>query len=84
MTALVAMFEIFMQLTKILSHDQDTIHAGKGCVEMGTFCMAALMFPTGQRIKARTHANAEIPHFPTCCIIRTWEALGLWPRAPRP
>ncbi len=48
-----------------LSHDQDTIHAEKGCGEMCDICMAALMFLTGQGIKARTHAYAEIDHFPT-------------------
>ena len=65
----------------ILSHDQDTVHAEKVCVEMCDFYMAALMFRTGHGIKARTHANAEIVHFPTWCTIRTWRALGLWPRA---
>ncbi len=60
-----------------LSHDQDTIHAEKGCAEMRDFCMAALMFFTGHGIKARTHAPAEIVHFPTQCIIRTWKALSL-------
>ncbi len=48
---------------------------------MCDFCMAALMFLTGQGIKARTHACGEITHFPTGCIIRTWKALGLWPCA---
>ncbi len=43
--------------------------------------MAALMFLTGQRIKARTHAHAEITHFPTLCMIRTWKVLSLQPCA---
>ena len=65
----------------ILSHDQDTVHAEKGCVEICGFCMAALMFPTDHGIKARTHVRAEIAHFPTQCIITNWKAIGLWPRA---
>ena len=63
------------------SHDQDTIHAEKGRVEMYNFRMAALMFLTGHGIKARTHAIVEITHFPTQCIIRIQEALSLWHRA---
>ena len=43
------------------------------------FHMAALMFLTGHGVKARTHACAEIAHFPTRCIIRTWDAVVLWP-----
>ncbi len=35
----------------------------------------------GHGIKARTHAHAEITHFPTQCIISTWKAFGLQPRA---
>ena len=60
-----------------LSHDQDTIHAEKGCAEMCDFCMATLMFLTGHGIMARTYACVEIAHFPMRCIIRTWEAQGL-------
>ncbi len=60
-----------------LFHDQNTILAEKGCVEKCDFHMAALMFLTGHGIKARMHAHAEIAHFPTRCIIRAWEALGL-------
>ena len=59
-----------------LSHDQDTIHAEKGCVEMRDSHMAALMYLTGHGIKARTHAHVEIAHFPTQCIIRAWESQG--------
>ncbi len=36
---------------------------------------------TGHGIKGRTHASAEIIHFPTHCIIRTWKAPSLWPHA---
>ena len=43
--------------------------------------MAALMFLVGNGIKASTHTHAEIVHFPTQCVIRTWDARGLWPRA---
>ncbi len=43
--------------------------------------MAALMFLTSHWIKARTHAYAEIAHFPTWYIIRTWNVLCLWPHA---
>ena len=64
-----------------VSHDQDTIHAEKGCAEMCDFYMAALMSHTCHGIKARTHARAEIAHFSTRCIIRTWKALGLRPYA---
>ena len=39
---------------------------------------AALMFPTGHGIKARSYAHVEITHR---CIIRTWEARGLWSHA---
>ena len=46
-------------------------------MEISDFRMAALMFLTGYGIKASTHA--EIAHFSTLCIIRTWKALGLWP-----
>ena len=45
-----------------LSHDQNTIHAEKGCAEMRNFHMAAVMFFTGHGIKARTFAHAEITH----------------------
>ena len=65
----------------ILFHDQDTIHAGKRRAEMQDFCMGVLMFRTGQGIKVRTHAYAEIAHFPTWCITGTWKALGLRPCA---
>ncbi len=61
----------------ILSHDQDMIHGEKGCAVMCNFCMAALMFLTGQVIKAKTHACAKIAYFPTRYIIRTWKALSL-------
>ena len=61
----------------ILSHDQDTVHAEKGCAEMCDFHVAALMFLTGHQIKARTYVLAEIARFPTPCIIRTWKALSL-------
>ena len=47
---------------------------------MHNFHMAALMFLTGLGIPARSYALAGIMHFPTQCIIRTWKALGLWPR----
>ena len=50
----------------ILSYDQDTLHVEQGCAEMYDFCMAALMFLTG--------------HW-TRCIITTWKALSLQPRA---
>ncbi len=66
---------------KLLSHDQNTIHAEKGCAEMYDLHMAALMFLTGHGIKARTHAHAEVAHLPTRCIIRTRKALGLWSHA---
>ena len=46
-------------LSFILSHDQDTIHAKKGCVEMCDFRMAALMVHTGHGARARTHAHAQ-------------------------
>ena len=48
---------------------------------MCDFLMGALMFLTDHGIKARTHAHAEITHFTTQCIIRTWEALGMCPCA---
>ena len=64
-----------------LSHDQDTIHAEKGHAEMHDIHMEALMFLAGHGIRARTHAHVRITHFPTCCAIRTWKALTLWPRA---
>ena len=57
---------------KLLSHDQYTRHADKGCAEMHNFCMATLMFLTGHGIKAKTHGCAEIAHFPTRYMIRTW------------
>ncbi len=60
-----------------LSHDQDTIHAEKGCAEMRDFCISDLMFLTGHGIKAGAHACAEIAHFPSQCIFRTWKALSL-------
>ena len=63
-----------------LSNGQYAIHVEKGCAEMRDLCMTALMFLTGHRIKARTHACAEIAHFPTLCIISIWKALGLGPR----
>ena len=50
-------------ITGILSHDHDTIHAGKGCVEVHDFHMDASVFLTGHGIKARTYAHAEIKHF---------------------
>ena len=53
-------FELGLTLSVMLSelsHDQDTIHAERGCVEMCNFCMAALMFLSGHGIKARTHAH---------------------------
>ena len=59
----------------ILFHDQGTIHAEKRCAEMYDFCMGALMFPTGQGIKARTHAYAEIAHFP----MHHWNLESTWP-----
>ena len=65
----------------ILSSDQDRINVEHGCAEMRDFHMVALMFPTGHGIKARAHAHAEITHFSTRCIIRTWKALGLHPHA---
>ena len=46
------------------SHDQGTNRAGKRCAEMCDLCMYPLMFLTGHGIKARTHAHAEITHFP--------------------
>ena len=64
-----------------LSHNQDTIHAEKGCAGMHDFHIAALMFLTGHRIKARTYTYAEITRFPMRCTIRTWKALSLQPRA---
>ena len=70
-----------MTLPWVLSYDQDTIHAGKGCAEMRNFHMTALMFLTGHEIKARTHVHAEIVHFPTWCTLRTWRGLGLQPHA---
>ena len=68
-------------LLSILSHDQDTVHAEKGCVEMHDFYMTALMLLTGHGMKAGILAHAEIAHFPTWCITRTWNALGLRPCA---
>ena len=65
----------------VLSHDQDTIRAEKGCAEMHNFCVAALMFLAGHGIKARTHAHTEIAHFPTQYIIRTWREISLQPCA---
>ena len=71
----------FSVVSTILSHDQDTIHEEKGCVEMRDFHMAALMSLTGHRIKARTHARAEIAlcasqtlmmHLVGKCAISTW------------
>ena len=64
-----------------LSHDQDTSDAEKRCAEMCDLRMAALMFITGHGIKAKSNANVETAHFPFRCIIRTWEALILWPCA---
>ena len=61
-----------------LSHDHDTIHVEKGCVEMCDFHIAALVFLAGHGMKARTHAHAEITYFPTWCTIRARKALGLW------
>ena len=58
----------------ILSHDLDTIHAEKECVEICDFHTAALMFLTGHGIKGRAHACVETTHFPTRYIIRTREA----------
>ena len=52
-------------ITRFLLHDQATIHAENGCVEMCDFPMAALMFLTGHWMRARTLACAEIAHFPT-------------------
>ena len=63
----------------VLSHNQDTIHEEKGCVEMHDFHMAASIFLTDHGIKARTYVCVEITHFPTHCIIGTWKALSLWP-----
>ena len=60
----------------VLSHDQNTIHAEKGCADMRFH-----MFLTGHGMKARTRAHVQITHFPTWCIIRTWTALGVWPHA---
>ena len=68
----------FMHLL-LSSHNQDTIHAEKWCVEIHNFCMADLLFFTGHGVKARTHVHEEIIHFPAQCIIRTWNALD-----PRP
>ena len=65
----------------VLCHDQDTIHAEKGCEEMCNFRMTVLMSLTGHEIKARTHTHGEMAQFPTWRIIRTWKALGLWPCA---
>ena len=65
----------------VLFHDQGTMHAEKGCVEMSDFHMVAFMFLTGYGRKARTHAHEEIRHFPTRCIIQIWKALGLWTNA---
>ena len=63
-----------------LSHDQNTIHAERGCVEMCNFCLAGLIFLMigilGHEVKARTHTYAEIMHFPMRCIISAWEAWG--------
>ena len=66
-----------------LSHDQDTIHAEMGNVEMRNFRMAALMFLTNHGIKERAYAHAEITHFPMKCITRTWKELGLQPSTPQ-
>ena len=68
-------------VTSISSHDQDTIHAEKGCSKRHTFHMTALIFLTGHGIKARTHACVEITYLPTRCIIRTRKALSLQSRA---
>ena len=38
------------------------------------------MFLTGREIKAQSHANAGIVHFPTSGLTWTWKALGLGPR----
>ena len=46
---------------------------------MYNFRMGTLMFLTCHGIKARIHA--EIAHFPTRCITRTWEAWGHRSRA---
>ena len=43
---------------RVSSHDQDTIHAEKGCVGMRDFHMAALMFLTGHGIKAHSQLGA--------------------------
>ena len=51
----------------MLSHDQNTIPAEIGCVEMHDFCMADFMVLTCHVIKARTHACAENSHFSTQC-----------------
>ena len=67
--------------SSLLSHNQDTVHIEMRFAEMLDFRMAALMFLTGNGMKGRTHAHAEIAHLPTWCIIRTWEACGLWARA---
>ena len=62
---------------QFLSHQQDTVHAEEGCVEIQDFCMAALMFLTSHGIKVRIHALEEITHVTTLCIIRTWKVLGM-------
>ncbi len=64
-------FQLFYPMTKTQFMQR------RGCAEMCNFCMAALVFLTGYGIKARTHAHAEITHFPTLCIIKTWKALDL-------
>ena len=69
-------FHLLMVLKYTLPHDQDTIHAEKGGVEMCDYCIATLMFLTGHGIAARTHAHVEIGHFITRCFIRAWEAWG--------
>ena len=47
------------ELSNLLSHNQDTVHAENRCVEMCNFCMVDLLFLTGHGIKAGTHANAK-------------------------
>ena len=57
------------------------MHAEEGYVEMYECRIIALVFLIGHGIKARTHVCVEITHFPSRCMIRTWKALGLQPRA---
>ena len=67
----------------LLYHDQDTLYAGKGCVEMHDFHTAAMMYLTGHGIEARTHAHTEIAHFLMQCMTSAWKAPGLQLRAPQ-